>query len=62
MDGMANRMGMMVGGVEKCFDSDWYHRLFLQKILIPILSRNIGIMGHYQFSALSPLGTKGRQE
>ena len=32
MDGMANRMGMMVGGVEKCFDSDWYHRLFLQYI------------------------------
>ena len=29
---MANRMGMMVGGVEKCFDSDWYHRLFLQYI------------------------------
>ena len=32
MDGMANRMGMMVGGAEKFFDSDWYHRLFLQYI------------------------------
>ena len=32
MDGMANRMGMMVGGAEKFFDSNWYHRLFLQYI------------------------------
>ena len=57
MDGMANRMGMMVGE-SKSF-------LILIGIIdyfCNILSRNIGILGHYQFSELSPLGTKGRQE
>ena len=55
--GMANRMGMMVGE-SKSF-------LILIGIIdyfCNILSRNIGILGHYQFSELSPLGTKGRQE
>ena len=57
MGAMANRMGVMVGE-SKSF-------LILIGIIdyfCNILSRNIGILGHYQFSELSPLGTKERQE
>lgn len=56
MDGMANRMGMMVGGGESFFGSDWYHRIFLQ-----YMKQKHKDLCYYQFSELSPLGTNGRQ-
>ena len=57
LHGMANRLGMMVGGVEKVFDSNWYHRLFLQYI-----KQKHKDSGSLSVFRLTPLGTKWRQE